>query len=282
VTSPIVDGYASDNKYADVDGDSLPDMHHARITAQTETHLDRMVNKFLSYERSPYTASNFYDEPLVACGVQLVRWFQLSSEVVRNFFITGLGKNPNRQYVIYSGYPAVGGPYSSRQGTAYVSRYWYNVGWLPDTLNWQNQSWWDSGSAAGITNAINSGAFIVQHRDHGSLTGWGEPAYNMSNLDDLTNTMYPFVYSINCLTGKYQHSSEVFCEKFHRIEYGCLGFNAPSEVSYSFVNDTYIWGVYDGLWPQFDPGYPFFDMVGYDNLRPCQGMTHAKYYLYEL
>jgi hypothetical protein len=212
VTSPIVDGYPSDNKYADVDGDSLPDMHHTRITAQTETHLDRMVNKFLSYERSPYTDPGFYDEPLVACGVQLARWFQLSSEVVRNFFITGLGKNPNRQYVIYSGYPAVGGLFSSRSGTRYVSRYWYNVGWLPDTLNWENQSWWDSGSSTGITNAINSGAFIVQHRDHGSLTGWGEPAYNMSNLDDLTNTMYPFVFSINCLTGSYQNASEVFCE----------------------------------------------------------------------
>jgi len=280
VTSPIVDGYASDNKYADTNGDSLPDMHHARITAQSASHLNIMVNKFLGYERNPYTDANFYDEPLVACGVQLVRWFQLSSEVVRNFFISGLGKNPNRQYKIYSGYPAVGGPYSSRQGTMYVTRYWYNLGWLPDTLNWNNSSWWDSGTATGITDAINSGCFIVQHRDHGSLSGWGEPAYNMNNLDDLTNDKFPFVFSINCLTGKYQYSSEVFCEKFHRIPHGCMGFNAPSEVSYSFVNDTYIWGLYDGMWSQFDPGYPTFDMTGEDNLRPCQGMTSAKYYLY--
>ena len=280
VTSPIVDGYASDNKYADTNGDSLPDMHHARITAQNDSHLDIMVNKFLSYERAPYTAANFYDEPLVACGVQYVRWFQLSSEVVRNFFITGLGKNPNRQYKIYSGCPSVGGPYSSRQGTMYVTRYWYNVGWLPDTLNQHDQSWWNNGTATGITNAINSGCFIVQHRDHGATSGWGEPAYNMNNLDDLTNDMFPFVFSINCLTGKYQNSTEVFCEKFHRIPHGALGFNAPSEVSYSFVNDTYIWGLYDGMWSQFDPGYPGFDLPGHNNLRPCQGMTNAKYYLF--
>ncbi|MCK4756723.1 hypothetical protein KAS56_07300, partial [candidate division WOR-3 bacterium] len=38
VTSAMYEGYASDNKYADVDGDSLPDMHHARMTAQTEVH----------------------------------------------------------------------------------------------------------------------------------------------------------------------------------------------------------------------------------------------------
>ena len=242
VTSPIVDGYASDNKYADVDGDTLPDMFHARIAAQTATHLDRMVNKFLSYERSPYTAANFYDEPLIACGYQTERWFQLCSETVREFMINELGKNPARQYNIYSGTPYVGGPWSTRQGTAPVVQYWYNLGWLPSLTNPYNAAWWNNGSSAGITNAINSGCFLLQHRDHGYEGGWGEPAYGMSDLDNLTNTMYTYVYSINCLTGKYQNSTEVFCEKFHRIAYGALGFNAPTEVSYSFVNDTYIWG----------------------------------------
>ena len=280
VTSPIVDGYPSDNKYADVDGDTLPDMYHARITAQTETHLDRMVNKFLSYERSPYTDAGFYDHPLVACGWQTERWFQLCSETVRHFMINEFGKDPAREYNIYTGTPIVGGPWSSRVGTAPVVQYWYDLGWLPALTNQYDAAWWDSGSSAGITNAINAGCFFIQHRDHGSLTGWGEPVYNMGHLDDLTNTMYPFLYSINCLTGSYQNASEVFCEKFHRIEHGVLGFNAPSAVSYSFVNDTYVWGTYDGLWSEFDPGYPFFDMEGYANLRPGMAMVSAKYYLF--
>ncbi|NOR16776.1 T9SS type A sorting domain-containing protein [candidate division WOR-3 bacterium] len=278
VTSPMYDGYASDNKYADVDGDSLPDMHHARMTAQTEVHLTRMVNKFLSYEREPYTAANFYDEPLVACGWQDDRWFQLCSETVRHFMINNFGKNPARQYN-NTGNPVPGGPWSTRTGTAPVVQYWYNAGWLPSTTNPYDATWWDNGSAAGINAAINSGCFLVQHRDHGSLDGWSEPYYKLPHLDGLSNTMYPFVFSINCLTGKYQHPSEVFCEKFHRIEHGALGFNAPTEVSYSFVNDTYIWGLYDCMWPEFDPGYPAFDMTGYDNLRPCQAMSSAKYYL---
>ena len=47
--------YASDNWYADFDNDILPELHYGRICAQTGIQLDRMVNKFLSYERSPYT-----------------------------------------------------------------------------------------------------------------------------------------------------------------------------------------------------------------------------------
>ncbi|MGB3478550.1 MAG: C25 family cysteine peptidase, partial [bacterium] len=280
VTAPTWNSYCvADNIYADVNGDNLPDMHHGRITAQTATHLDRMVNKFLSYERSPYTDAGFYDHPLVACGWQTERWFQLCSETVREFMINEFGKTPARQYNIYSGTPIVGGPWSTRVGTAPVVQYWYNLGWLPALTNQYNAAWWDSGSSTGITNAINSGCFIVQHRDHGYTGGWGEPPYNMTHLNSLTNTMYPYVYSINCQTGEYDYPSEVFAEKFHRIQYGALGIMAADENSYSFVNDTYIWGTYNGLWSQFDPGYPLFDMEGHDNLRPSPAMSSAKYYL---
>jgi hypothetical protein len=276
---PYSGRYVSDNWYADFTGDTLPELDHARICAQTEAQLSLMINKFLSYERSPYTSSNFYDEPLVACAWQTERWFQLCGEVVRGFFINGLGKNPAREYAIYSGSPTPGCAWSTATNTATVVNYWYNAGWLPATTNPNDATWWSNGSSAGITDAINSGAFIVQHRDHGGESGWGEPAYNTSNLNDLTNDMFCFVYSTNCLTGRYDYSSETFTEKFHRITHGALGVNAASQVSYSFVNDTYVWGTYDCLWPEFDPGYPFFDMTGYDNLRPCQAMTSGKYYL---
>jgi hypothetical protein len=57
IPAPVYTGYlgpcASDNMYADVTGDHLPDIHHARITAQTQDHLSIMINKFLSYERNP-------------------------------------------------------------------------------------------------------------------------------------------------------------------------------------------------------------------------------------
>ncbi len=268
----------ADNFYADVDGDHLPDIHHARITAQNEEHLENTIGKVLSYEREPYTDALLYDTPLIACGWQTERWFQLFTEVVAGFMEKKLGKHPNRQYNIYSGNPSIGGSWSSNNNTAAVVDYFSNLGYIPST-NQNGENYWNSGSAGGINDAINSGTFLVQHRDHGSTEGWGEPYYRTKNLSALTNDNYVFVYSTNCLTGKYDDGKETFSEKFHRIPNGALGLNAATEVSYSFVNDTYMWGTYDCLWPDFMPDYPSTDIIGQSILIPCLAMSSGKIFL---
>jgi hypothetical protein len=272
---------ASDNWYADMNANNLPDLHHGRICAQNAVQLDTIIHKMLYMERTPTTNAGFYSNPIVAAAWQTERWFQLAGEVVRQFNINGLGKTPARLYAIYSGTPTAGCPWSSRQGTRAVVQYWHNLGWLPDTLNQGNAAWWSTGNNTAITNAINAGAWFVQHRDHGAVTAWGEPAYSNTDIRNLTNGsgMFPYVNSSNCLTGKYIYSGECMTERFHRDTHGAVGINGASEVSYSFVNDAYIWGTWDGMFPQFDPGYPNFDLVGYDNLQPCQAMTHGKIYL---
>ncbi len=289
VTSPMWSSYCvSDNKYADVGGDDLPDMYHGRICAQNESQLSIMVKKFLNYERTPPTSTNFYYHPLVACAWSSqsgdARWFQICGEVIRGFFINGLGKNPERQYAIYNGTPVVGGAWSSATNTSTVVNYFYNRGWLPSLTNPYDANWWSNGTSTGITNAINSGAFLVQHRDHGYEEGWGEPAYSNSDINNLTNDNLTFVNSHNCLTGKYNNSTEVFAEKFHRynisgVPKGAVGVNTPSEVSYSFVNDTYGWGMYDCMWQQFMNDYPATDMISTSVLMPCFAMNYAKYFL---
>jgi len=284
VTSPIWNSYCvSDNIYADVNGDDLPDMYYARICAQTSSQLNTMINKFLSYERNPYTSANFYNQPITATAWQTERWFQLCGEVIRGFLMDnthgGLGKNPNRQCAIYSGTPTVDGAWSTASNTSTVVNYFYNRGWLSSLTNPYDATWWSNGSAANITAGINSGAFLLQHRDHGGETGWGEPAYSNSDINNLTNNQYVFVNSSNCLTGKYNWTSECFTEKFHRSQYGALGLNAASEVSYSFVNDAYVWGMYDCMWQQFMLDYPAADLPGHSNLRPCMAMNYGKYFL---
>jgi hypothetical protein len=301
ITSPhlsyvgrLPESYVSDNWYADVhhdayfNYDTLPELHHGRICAQNEEHLRIMIHKFLSYERNPPTAANFYNEPLIAVAWQSTApnpphdtdcWFQISGEVIRNFFINNLGKNPQRQYAIYEGNPYPDCPWSGAPNTHTVAHYWYDVGWLPDTINPHDSTWWDNGSTPGIITAINSGAFLVQHRDHGEDTGWALPPFHNNDLDNLTNTMFPFVFSTNCLTGRYDSLNECFVEKFHRIPHGAVGLNAASGVSFPFVNDAYIWGCYDGLWQQFDPNYGPSEQIGYQSLMPCMAMTYGKYYL---
>jgi hypothetical protein len=276
IISPIYDNYcASDNIYADVNGDHMPDVVFARMTAQTPAHLETMVTKFLNYERTPPTNPNFYDNPITAMGWQTERWFQMCSEIINGFFEHAQGKTPVRENAIYSGSPS-GGVWSTAQNTQTIINYFGESGlqYIPNTPN-HLTDW--GGNASRINNDINSGAFLLQHRDHGMETGWGEPAYNSSDIYGTTNTDLTFIFSVNCLTGKYNLNSECFTETFHRHQYGALGLIAASEVSYSFVNDTYVWGMYDNMWPDFMPAYGTTPESR--GMLPAFGNAAGKYFL---
>jgi len=284
ITSPIWDSYCvSDNILADVDGNSMPDIIFARMTAQNATHLQTMVSKMLNYEDNPPTDFNFYHKPITALGWQTERWFQICSETVGGFWREEQGKEPVRINAIYSGTP--GSTWSTATNTATVVSYFgpSGLGYIPATP--AELGGWTGGTAQGVINAINDGAFALQHRDHGGETGWGEPAFQSSNISSLTNSLnneLVFVFSINCLTGKYNYGSECFAEKFHRHTYngqnaGALGLIAASEVSYSFVNDTYVWGMMDNMEPSFMPAYG--SSVDERGFLPAFGNAAGKYFL---
>ena len=284
ITSPIWDNYCvSDNVFADVNNNDMPDIIFARMTAQNTTHLETMVSKMLDYESDPPTDYDFYHKPITALGWQTERWFQICSETVGGYWREVKGKEPVRINAIYSGTP--GSSWSSNQNTSMVTSYFgpNGVGYIPATP--AELGGWSGGTAQMVVNAINDGAFALQHRDHGSETGWGEPDFQSSNINSLTNTEdneFPFVFSINCLTGKYNMSGECFTEKFHRHtsggqNAGALGLIAASEVSYSFVNDTYVWGMFDNMYPDFLPDYGA--PVEERGFLPAFGNAAGKYFL---
>ncbi len=281
IISPVYDDYCiSDNIYADVDHDNLPDIVFARITAQNETELAHMVTKFLNYERNPPTNPGFYDHPITAMGWQTERWFQLCSETVAGFFENSLGKHPVRENAIYQGNPAAG-TWSTASNTNIIINTFgeSGLGYIPNSPSYLTD--W-GGNATRVNNDINSGAFLLQHRDHGGTTGWGEPDYGNNNINGLYNTDLTWIFSINCLTGKFNIQGECFAEKFHRYTHngqnsGALGITAATEVSYSFVNDTYVWGMYDNMWPQFLPDYGTNPQSR--AILPAFGNAAGKYFL---
>ena len=277
--------YASDNRFADVDGDDLPEIAFARITANDASQLEVMITKFLDYERNPPTNPDFYDHPITALGWQTERWFQICSEVVGGYFRNVHSKNPVRINAVYSGNPT-SDAWSTATNTSTVLSYFGPSGldYIPATP--QELGGFSGGTAADVVNAINDGSFLLQHRDHGSYSGWGEPDFQSSNINSLTNinNELPFIFSINCQTGAFHNASESFTEKFHRHTYnsqnsGALGLIAATEVSYSFVNDTYVWGVYDNMYPDFMPAeeteFPVFYMM------PAFANAAGKHFLYQ-
>jgi len=274
--------YVSDNPFSDVNDDLLPDIIFARITARDATELSLMVNKFLNYERNPPTSAVFYEHPITALGWQTERWFQICSEAVGGYLKNVLGKDPVRINEVYGGNPNAD-PWSTAPNTQSVLDAFgpSGLGYIPATPGELGS--WSGGTATDINNAVNSGAFLLQHRDHGYDLGWGEPAYSTSDIPGLNNIDLTFVMSINCQTGKFNGGSECFAEKFHRHQVngqgsGALGVIAPTEVSYSFVNDVYVWGLYDNMFPDFFP--QFGTTPESRGMLPAFGNAAGKYFLF--
>lgn len=287
----IYPDYASDNYYADVTGDDLPEIVFSRIVASSALHLKTMCSKFLNYERAPPTDSLFYKRPITALGWQDDRWFQICAETAGGFLKT-LGKTPVR--VNSHGNPASNtgndvanmGTWSTANNTTTILNYFG-----PNGLNYipakpGTLGGFSGGTSVDVNTAINNGSFFAFHRDHGYYSGWGDPVYTNSSINQLTNisNRLPFVFSINCQTGAFHHTTECFAEKFHRYtkngqNSGALGLIADSEISYSFVNDCMVWGMFDNMWPNFMPAYGTNPPAMQRDKRPAFACASAKYFL---
>jgi hypothetical protein len=281
-------GFASDNYYSDVTGDNLPDIAFSRMTARNAAELKVMCTKFLNYERNPPIDPAFYDVPVSSTGWQDDRWYQLGVEIVTGFF-KSINKHPVRINSPSSpakntgGTTAGSGNWSTTNPNTIVS-YFGDSGlkYIPNKPG--SLGGFTGGSGTEIAQAISKGAFLAYHRDHGVYGGWHKPSFQSSSINMLKNVdnKLPFVFSINCNTGEYQTGSACFTENIHRYTYngqnsGALGVIAPSEVSYSFVNDIYLWGMIDNMWPDFMPAYgskPFNR-----DMRPAFASVSGQYFL---
>ena len=270
--------YISDHAYAVMGNNHMPNIIVGRITGRNYDEMYHMIKKDLDYERTPPTDPYFYDHPITAMGFQLERWFQLCSEVVNGFWTNELGKHPVRQNAIYQGTP--GSRWSTYEYTNTVLNYFgpNGCGYIPQTMS-HLTDWSANGNS--VNEAINNGAFLIQHRDHGAEELWGEPSYGTGYIKQLTNTNLTYVMSNNCLTGRFNYGGTngegCFAEVFHRHQYGALGLIAATQVSYSFVNDIYVWGSYDNMWPDFMPTYGTQHATNF--VRPAFGNAAGKYFL---
>ena len=168
VSHPYEGSCISDNGYADVTGDNLPEMVFSRLVAANVTEAQMMVSKQIEYEyTNPNMDASTYDHPITALGWQTERWFQICSEAVGGYW-RNQGKHPVRINEIYGGTP--GSIWSSNQNTDMVVSYFgpNGQGYIPTTPS--ELGGWTGGTGAQVVEAVNNGAMMLQHRDHGSFT----------------------------------------------------------------------------------------------------------------
>lgn len=257
--------------YVCVEGsDYYPDMFIGRLPADTVSEATIMVDKILSYEQNPPTKASFYTNIAFPAYFQddenngyESRRFIRTSEDVRDYLLT-LGYNGERIYCTHS----------------YINPTHYNNGWyangepLPAELLRPGFAW--DGDRFDIMNALEDGAFIINHRDHGMVSGWGDPYFTTAHFNQFSNPDYlPVFFSTNCLTGRFD-DNECFAEELLRKpDGGAVAVFAASRISYSGYNDWLCLGYFDAIWPDFDPN------LGSDISMPQLGaiLNYAKSYM---
>ncbi len=251
-------GFGTDLWYVTLEGsDYRPDMFIGRISVDTPSQANIVIQKIINYEKLSTNNNGFYNNVTLAAYFQDYdnydgyedRRFIKTSEEIRDFLLT---KNYNAVRIYNT--------MSNVNPTNYNSGSYANGEPLPSELLRSNGFAWD-GSTADITNAINSGTFILNHRDHGSTSGWGDPEFYKTHIASLSNAnLLPVCFSINCQTGWFDSETdgisstfECFCEEFLRKNNGgVVGIIGASRTSLSGYNDYLCRGFYDAIWPDFD------------------------------
>ncbi|MBN1295705.1 choice-of-anchor J domain-containing protein [bacterium] len=274
------DAFPSDLPYSTLIGsDYFPDLFIGRFSVATESQCTTVVNKILGYDRTPEVA-DWYRNGLIAAYLQdedapyceADRWFFETAMHVYAFL--GTSGNMNMFTALCTSASGCSSLYYRPDG--YPHR--------PAHPSQVPQAYVDMITPAyqardAITNAINAGVSIVQHRDHGGETSWGDPPYSVTQINALTNgNRLPVVFSLNCLTGAMDYGSDCFAEAFQKHSGGgAVGVVGATRVSYSGYNDLLCHGIYTGMFPNYDTSHSG-NIYG-NSVRPCEALVFGKYYM---
>ena len=273
----------------------LPDLALGRIPVDTALEALNVVNKIISYERTPPQQASFYQKASFASYFQCC-WFNKAdgtdtrgyiqtAEQIRAYMLT-------RSYAVDRIYTTSASSYQDPTEENYYDlntrsatpRFYRDGSPLPAAIGPGSGFAWD-GDTQDVIDAFNAGRFLIFHRDHGSSSGWIDPAFTTGSIDPLANgALQPVVYSINCTSGYFDNETNIggnvtkvyFAEKLLRkASGGAIGVIAATRVSPTWENNALSRGLFDATWPTFMPAFGSSTSL----TRLGDIMNHGKIYM---
>lgn len=287
--------YSSDNPYADMNDDSIPDLALSRLPTLTLEEYRTQVNKLIQYETNPPTRPDYYNQPIITSSYEENKWFLITSQSVNGFYRNKLGLRPKNFYMLYEYtsddlFPPETAWSSAYNTDAVVDYFGPNgqnyIAQQPDTLN----SWRYMLDYSYLVDALNESAFLTLYRDHSSYDLWCSPWMESSVVKTLTNTDPTFLLSIGCDAALY--SDVVFFEfsndywsmgehpmiyEFCKAKVGALGGIGATTVTHSHFNDILTWGMIDNFWPNYMPNIGTMEQPIFS--RPAYALIAGKLFL---
>lgn len=276
------DYYVGDNYYGDNTNNDLPDIVIGRIPAKNEKELRIMIKKYIDYESNPPKDFSYYNNPLMGCGYQTNRWFQMCSESISGYMRQALGKEPVRIDDIVYWFTADPNtePWSTAPNSDLPIDYFgvNGLNYIPESP--AESGPWGDGTDDDIIAQLESGSFISIFRDHGGDIQYGCPEFETDDIARLDNKTLPIhLFSFACYNGAFNYGNNCLIEEFllHN-KGGIYSGTASSTWSWSFYNDCILWGTIDNLWQGFLPDNGN-NNIPFREFRPAFGLAAGKYYM---
>jgi hypothetical protein len=164
--------------------DDFADIAVGRFSANSPADVTVQANKVIAYERDPDIGGTWYDK---ATGIA-------SNQ--------GLGAGDDGE--------------SDDQHETVI----YNDKLDPFTYYTYNSIYDPGANASMVSNAVNTGATVINYTGHGWREGWSTSGFNNSHVAGLTNgDMLPFIVSVACNNGDFDLDT-CFAEAWLRKENG--------------------------------------------------------------
>jgi PKD repeat protein len=219
-----LDGWTFPNEdfFVEIDGnDYFPELMIGRFTNQGDYRMQVMINKFIKYEKNPYTANTDWFKKGICCSNNAY-----ASQVETKRFAANI-------MVQDGGFTSV------------------------DTMMSDPQCTYDIND---IVNAINDGRSFLNYRGEGWYSGWSTSCYDFSP-DVITNNVtngekFTFVTSIGCGVAGFDASGgNCFGEEW--VEVGSLtspkgapAFIGPTSNTHTAYNNNIDRGIYKGMFQE--------------------------------
>ncbi len=220
VETDVLGETPSDNWYVLVSGDDvLPDMFIGRLSAQTESQVEDIINKILSYEQNP--PGNSWNKNVLLVADDDESSFEEISEQLADILPGG-----------YTAHKVYVGNYTSDENPTKDIQKYINQGSL-------------------LVNYTGHGAV----ERWGLWNDNSETIFNNSSVSSLENTKkYPVVTVANCLNGFFpgKKTQVSIAEQFQRLQNrGAVAVWAPTGLSYSSGHKLLMEAFYEAI---FDDG----------------------------
>lgn len=235
--------FANEDYFVEIDGDDFfPEMMIGRLTNQGDYRMRVMLNKFMKYEKEPYTTDSDWFKKAICCS--------------------------NNDYE------------SQVDTKRFTSKVMMEDGGFTSVDTLMSDGNWSGGNCSmninDIRSAINDGRSYLNYRGEGWSDGWSASCYdfNVSDVSSLNNgEKFTFVTSIGCGVAMFNETDgNCFGEEWVQLgsltePRGGIAFIGPTSNTHTTYNNKLDKGIYVGMFRE-----------GMDT--PGQALMRGKLYTY--